>query len=554
MRYFVWNKWFTLVEILVWVMLSTTLMISVSLFITNWIKNISDQQKILDNTEEELDFFMELQGVLKRMNSTWSIVWSWYLFPINTQYDSWGYAYIWIKSFSWYICNEDNWLDLEDDEFLTNHLYLKKEFPYEGSRVSDNGFYTEEWGHYVKNWSWDIVIWKEIFWDKLVDWWKWKDAYLNNPTGIVWVWNHLFISDTFNNRVLYYNKLTELIYILLDNSDWLFLPSWLALNYDDVNNTRELYISNTWKWEVLKYNWGSKISKNLDINFKIPKTINDVEKLSLEFIWWVTWVNNPDNISDFIFNWISKNTWWDYLTWSTNRIDYYFSDFSSLYSSQTNIAISNCSVGSRIYLDWDKLKKDQTICSDTHTWSILTYVWTTWSYSDIGQWSDLRIRVSDIDITTTTSTWSIYTKLDIEWNNSFEELFPLFTLWDNKILTKDDNSLSIFSTVFTYPTWLEYNILWNWNHEITINDYKDRKKYIYNITTWSSNDQNLSAYDYESINNESDYLLDVPIKDIKFNDDNWILTIVVEYYKKYSCTDPRERILRTMIFKKSFKK
>jgi len=45
------NKWFTLVEILIWISISMLLMVSVWILISGWIQNITDQEKALKNSD-----------------------------------------------------------------------------------------------------------------------------------------------------------------------------------------------------------------------------------------------------------------------------------------------------------------------------------------------------------------------------------------------------------------------------------------------------------------------------------------------------------------------
>lgn len=538
-------KWFTLVEMLIWVALSATLMISISIFVTNWIKNVTIQKKVLDNIEQNLDFFMETQSLIKRISGSWTIVWSWILFPIHTQYDNWAYAYLWIKSYSWTVCqsNEDN--ELELDEVITKHLFLKRFFPYEWSRIS-NWYYTSTWSHFVKDSSGNIVIWKEIFWDKLEDWDKWVDVYLNTPTWIASFWSKVFISDTLNNRILFYNASSwfENIFTILDSSDWILMPSWLA--YDDTNKV--LYISNSGKWEILKYSWW-KSWDDLNIDFKIPQTINNVKKVQIDFMPWITSITEPNSKWDINFNsWLSKNSWIDkdYFETNNNSIEYYFSDFNNNILSNNIVWCSNDNTSYTTLLN-DVTKEVISGCNAS-TWYLNKYTWNT--YQDINTLlTDISINIPNISWSDFSNTGSYYINLKLLWDTSYEEYFPLFTVWDNKILTKDDNALSIIKSWFKYPTWLELN----WS-DLIVNDFIDRKKYKINLTNLvQTEDSYLWDYDYETIDERHDYLLEVPVEDINITNVDWILTIVVRYYKKYHCTNPDERALRTMIFKKNLK-
>ena len=57
------NAWFTLIELLVWVSLSVILMVSVWVFVTSWMKNITLQKQVLDNSLQVGDFYEKLWNI-----------------------------------------------------------------------------------------------------------------------------------------------------------------------------------------------------------------------------------------------------------------------------------------------------------------------------------------------------------------------------------------------------------------------------------------------------------------------------------------------------------
>ena len=334
------NKWFTLIELLVWISISTVLMISVWLLISGWIKNITSQEKILQHSWEFSDFEFELNNILLNINTSFTpqIVenWTntWVILKINNIFDKWWFIYIWNTSTS---TNNWNWIYCLSwsEDINTNHIFTKSFIPFEESWedvfTSDlkdiirsellniipaklYSSYQKE--HIIKDIHWNTIIWKWIFWDKFENWTSWTNIYLNSPTGITKSWKILFLSDTLNNRILYYNTDTDKIYKLLDESDWLLEPT--GLYYDSTDNS--LYISNSGLGEILKYS-----SENISTNPNL--TLTWVTLTDSDFTVSLYNSNSNENITwitNITFNTYSKQIW-DLINISNNDIKYTFS-------------------------------------------------------------------------------------------------------------------------------------------------------------------------------------------------------------------------------------
>ena len=526
-------KAFSLIELIVWITISMMLMVSVGVFISSWMQNILIQQKVLENTDNFTNFATNLHTSFNLIQS-WSIIEktsSWILFKRWQNFWEGGFTYIWTQTQSWIYCESDS----EDPE--TNSIFIKNFIPFE-ERNSDNtneDIFTDDsyeikvlrsklilWyqsfqKEHVIKYSWNTIIWKWIFWDKFIEWASWTDIYLNSPTWIVKDWNILYISDTLNNKVLYYKINEDEIYTLLNESDWLNEPTWLYY----IDST--LYISNSWRWEILKYSSKSSIDRKLNIDFTINQSINNLKKFEIEFFTWITDITNPNNLNDFTLNWLTKYT--DYLTWSTNKITYWFSDFNNNYSTIVN---SICTSDyEKYYEESDNIIKEEVTDCNSSTWTIKKYKSNI--YQNISNAINIQIGTTAVTWTNFSTNWNYYTKLNLIWDSNYSEYFPHFTEWDDDLTTPDDNILTIHRTNLNYPTW----IWWTWN-----SDYNE----FWNLPYW-----NLTYH-------TTDTLLLTPIKSLTItNSANELITFLLKYYKRYNCYNLDDYSEKTFLLKKNLK-
>ena len=430
------TKAFTLVEILVWISISMILMISVWLLVSGGIKNITSQEKVLDNISDFTITETKLNNIFSNINNNFKPIKtnSWIILKINNSFNEWWFVYIWstwssILNWDWIYCL--SW----SEDINTNHIFIKNFIPFEeNSEDIFNDFNStmeskeiiinykkyksiqKEHKIVIQNWTnWETIIWKEIFWDKFKNWNSWKDIYLNSPTWLAKIWNNLIISDTLNNRVIYYDTTNDKVYKLLDENDWLIEPT--GLYYDTPNKI--LYISNSWRWEIVKLS-----SKNIT---------------SPELI--LNWINKS-NISEFNIEFFNEN-------WPHNIINIW------------NIDID---IENHTQVIWDNYSK---------SWNKLTFTFSWWTTHNF---TNSYIKINNI----TNFIWSgtYYVKLDI--NN---KIYPYFIQWDNKVVTIWDNTL-INNWWLKYPT----GIWWNW-----ANDFKETWYF-----TWSTTNNIIfnKKYDY----------------------------------------------------------
>ena len=111
------NNWFTFVEMLVWIALSVVIMVWVWVFVTSWMKNITLQKQVLDNTLVIWDLYDELWNIF---NNDFYYVWeysSWLLFKTKSVLWKGDYTYFWTLTKTWEC--------VDDSTTQTKYLVLK---------------------------------------------------------------------------------------------------------------------------------------------------------------------------------------------------------------------------------------------------------------------------------------------------------------------------------------------------------------------------------------------------------------------------------------------
>ncbi len=526
------KKAFTLIELVVWITISMLLMVSVGIFVNNWMANILTQQKVIENTTNLAEFTTNIHSAINLIDS-WSIfpvkTLSWVLFKRWVNLWEWWFTYIWTTfsntdlNWDWIYCN--SWAETVN----TKHVYIKNFIPFEEKNEDIFTDYTWSlisiktvWSNFYrwfqkehrvaikKAWKWETIIWKWVFWDKFKDWLSWTWIYLNSPTWLAYNNKILFISDTLNNRILYYNTDTKKIYKLLDETDWLNEPTWLY--YDSWE--KALYISNSWNWEILKYSSKSNSYSTLTMSWITANNVNKIKVFFYKANWDAVDISWPDKW-DVETN---LSTSEDFFNINLNKLRYYFVNYS-----WTDQSINECNWNSwnEILVSWDPVK-----CTDNWTWQTSTY-------NDVN-FSDSEIKIKDIS-NWFTDNWSYYINLklynlDTEIYNKY---YPYFTKSDNDILTPEDNILEVYKSNLKYPTWIWYD---SW---IKYNEFWNK--------VWR---------DFNNINfslHEADTILKSPIEKLDSYIENQSLTLKLSYYKKYNCYNIDDNSKRTYLFKKNLK-
>ena len=557
------KKAFSLVELIVWITISIILMVSVWVLISGWIANITRQEKVIKESSNYREFLKNAFSVFSSVSKKFDpiITSSWVLLKTNQIYDNIWFSFIWVEKKDSYYCSWA-WVD----STITNHLEIKHFLPFEEvwedifsdfSKTlysNSNGFKAFYKNNIITDSSLNIIIWKKwIFWDKIWEYWTW--TLLNSPTGIAYDSTHklLFISDTWNDRILVYNNDSsspdyKKIYKLLDSKDWLDEPTWLAFY------NRVLYIANSWAWKIFAYHSKSSANKKMNLNFKINKNINNLKNVKIEVFDNIDSITKPDSTSQFSFSWITKKSS-DYLTWSNNKLTYWFSDFWDNFETQNN---KHCFSNYTKYYEswWDIIKEEIQDCSWWPFWTWTLKKYRSLYFQNISSGTNIWIStIVNFDWNDFTQTWAYYVKLTLSWaSDSYKNYFPFFINWDNDFFTRKDNSLEVISKDFKYPTWLKI-VSW----KLKVVDFLDRKVYKMDLD-WTHKTQVsiLNWFNFSKIpfDKTKDFILDLPIKNISANYDNTkkYFSLKVDYYKKYNCYNLDDKIKRTLIFTKNFEK
>lgn len=267
------KKWFSLVELLVSISISTILMIWIWVLTTNSIKTIILQKNIIQNLEKINVFSQSLDNIFWwKYKYLWNF-WSWFLFETNDILYWWNFYFLWI----W-----DKIQNCESEWYFLKYWFFT---PFEWKSL-------EKWSEENLFLSWKILNdYKDIVF------WNWNDVFVNcynnkickfdksssSLVEIIWnedflksnsfpinkqnislnnsnwltFWNQkLFVSDTFNNQILFLSW--SEFYKIFDQFDWILKPEWIYFD----ENKNVLYISNSQKNEILSYKTDNLLSRS----------------------------------------------------------------------------------------------------------------------------------------------------------------------------------------------------------------------------------------------------------------------------------------------------
>lgn len=500
--------WFTLVELVVWITISMLLMVSIGVFVSTWMSNITLQKKVLDDNKKFSSDILYLEKNVLNSKKYISNIWSYtgILLRQNKYFDKWGFSYIWIKEFDKKYC--------EDWEITkTNHLYVSNFIPLTWVSIdtwNNNWDYKSDIKkHQILkkiSWNWEVVVWKDIFWDKFSEWDFWTGVFLNSPTGLVDIDWKIVFSDTLNDRILYLSG--SQVYTLLDEKDWLNEPIWLAYN----STQKALYIANAGAGEILKLS-SKKYSSNpnLTLSWITKSSINKVE---LEILETSEVLTNPTDKSKINFDNITKNSN-DKLELDNNQINYYFVWNYWSESSQSDCKNKN---------NWDIIfdyPNKVIYCTD---WDFFTWTWKLASFRKVN-FNNTKLTIDNIEpLLSENKSYYIKLKLLEDNNIKYENYFPYFTQWDEDIFTKDDNTLEVVHSWLNYP----YNV----------------------DNSWNATEFNSSTYNYSSL--QPDFIFSNPVKNLEKDYFSNLLNLKLKYYKYFNCYNPDDKIERTVLIKKSY--
>jgi hypothetical protein len=510
-----------------------------------------DKNSLLSQTVS--DFYNGFENIT---SSGWYIFHSqsWAIFKIDSSIDKGGFWYLWITRQTWLYCNSGS--EFPDLDYLTWKSFI----PHEeiGEDIFNN--FWDILTQTVSSWSTTykvdtlnhqvleddvVIIWWRVFWHEFSNNENWLNTRLNNPTAISLAEWWFFLSDTLNNRILYYKD--NNVYLILDQNDGLNEPTWLA--YDNTKNI--LYIANSWKWEILKFSAEVLLTNpQLDITFSPINDINSISRINLEFPEF-SWNLDPVILWDVTFN--NINNWVGYIQIIWNTIEYYFSDFSNISEPITNWFIPWCTPSDIYSLNWTTPEREIISCSDTNTGTLQIHTWDIYNNLNNGNIHGITIQ----NISPIFPSW-INHLVNIELFNDatsrYTDTFGYFTQWDWIVNNLEFTTLSTLITWLNYPSWL--SISWN---NLLINDFATREQYSYDL-------DNISSFSTSSLNNFSgnnlenipytenlDVLLQNPIAsiDLNYNNTDKFLSVHAKYYQYLNCYNPEEQVQKSFILQKN---
>lgn len=569
------RRWFTLVEMIVWITLSLILMVSVSVFVSWGLTNIFTQKKILETQWSELSFLKNITEQAQAIDSKNIFLYgSWVLFHTTESLGNshWMLLHQVLKNaflcstwttqhmvlsqmypFEWEWSNWGSWISFDssgaqifpyENKIIYNSQLLTGSFlsPISAVLTGTILYVSDAMTHgiYRFDTSFPLIPWVKIvgetsFWDKVESSWDPLRSFLNFPTWLAWGENSLFIADTNNNRILRLdnsNKLEE----FLDASDGLNEPTGLL--YDNVR--KSLFIVNSWGGEVLEYtsfSWGGV--PNLNLTFS-PKTLTWITQMRVEFL--TTWsgiITTPS------FSGITTTE--DYQTGSTDIFDYYISDFSQTELSFLNITMTWCTAGTKKYLEGNIPKKEVVTCSATNTGSLEKYYGN--NSVDFLSWVDYWLSLQNI-IGNFGENRNYAVKLSLFSSGGVEKrqnYYPFFTKSDNQIITKNDNRLRKMKQWMKYPTWIYKS-----GGNFFVYDFFTRKRTEMDINGTDISSLDETSFDFQNKTEAwGDKILPLPISSFQSSLIGNMLNLEIKYFKNFSCFD-QSKLLRKTFFMKKF--
>ncbi|MGE4444262.1 MAG: type II secretion system protein J [Candidatus Altimarinota bacterium] len=306
------NFAFTLIEILVGVSISVIIMISVGVFVTSGIKNITIQKSILNQESEYISLFDDLDDIF---SNNFDIISSSNtgLF-VKTEGFKFGKPLLYdfgIKTLTG-VCENDSEIPVKYLEFKNYNPFILSSGPFSGSYLR----------HEIYSSIGGKIAGMGFFGDNFTNEMLGSGVFLNNPGGLSRDGGlKTFFSDTGNNRVLYYSG--SRVYLLGDIEYGLYQPTGLLYN------AGELFILNSGKNELWKISSKVGVPKEIDLVGNMLKNIS-FDRISLGMS------DNFDisgsyETGSFIFSGFSPNVG-DSVSSSSSEIIYAFSGAKSLSS------------------------------------------------------------------------------------------------------------------------------------------------------------------------------------------------------------------------------
>lgn len=298
------NFWFTLVEIIIWILISSTIIIAWFQFFASvsiW------KVKLIESTNIEKETFFFTQKLFEEIKKWWLIdyeeyfnrqvvntwnAWDLYLswhFKHDTWFGNfWQLWNVWTTTYwNWfYYCRSWDWVQMWTlwcvfswaiNDVWTSFAWIPQRYgEYSFQFIDYNSNYDDDWGDEDWNWSWSII------WDEDDEYlWEWPSVFES------WTWVtelYLLSADKKKRTIFRWNVKQD------PEVDWVY-------NCDFTTNPS----SPTWTWclwtiEFLKLDWKD---------------------------WWLdhsTWSNDFGEYDWVIDTWLidSDFAWWTDVAWSNN--------------------------------------------------------------------------------------------------------------------------------------------------------------------------------------------------------------------------------------------
>lgn len=470
------KKWFTLVEIIITLFITSILLIIIINVYPNLISTFTKQKQnllfqqsaILDNfylnkkiTNSNRVFSEYSTGQLWRYNSKLLFLNK----PWNLHYSN---IYLW----------NDNWKIISNAQRQDAKAIVKNDLFYSSFvTVWQDIYFTNPWNHTInKILSWSVVS-TVVYW---ISWTKWYSNTLSwifsMPTWLAINWNTLYVADTWNSLV----RKIDLTSWIISDLAWI---KWQS-GYNDLetdilwtNNSSVLFDNPT---SLVYYSWSIFVSDTY--NNRVRKIDLSLWK-TFSIIWSDNFWFNSDNLDnkqvlinyplsiDAVSNWI---IFWDVLNWKIR----YYNDLTkevktlvwieSLWNLSKNI-ISK--YNKNYYNSYIQSYLTGFYFNDLYNSIIYNYTfwdWIIWNSDDkieLFLWNNSSNILNNWDVENDISVLNSNNDLSISDNEIFSKVVGNYVYpisWENYLQAQ---------TFWKYAKW-EINFSWNpvdWN-KIQYND------------------------------------------------------------------------------------
>ncbi|MBP8017116.1 prepilin-type N-terminal cleavage/methylation domain-containing protein, partial [Candidatus Gracilibacteria bacterium] len=311
---------FSLIELIIAVSISSLLMLSIMIFTGNSIKESVKNEYILTQDNNNLEFE---QKILDIISNTSQIYYSGSIFGeyltgifLKSNSSNLPITFIGLKTFTGYC---DVFSGTENATGTVQKLFIKEfilpDFIQNQANIGGINYTLSHTGNIIYSGS-EIIIGTGYPGDNL-DKNNPLKTELNYPSAIIGSGGYLYIADTLNDRILFYDTGSKITKELLGKENGVSRPISLYFSGN------ELLIANNGNNKILSYKDGDQDGETLNLTFKVGTGFTNINKISFTFSG-ITNITLPNSTGSFVFSGITGTGINDFINTGSN-LTYNFS-------------------------------------------------------------------------------------------------------------------------------------------------------------------------------------------------------------------------------------